>query len=48
MKDTGNLRGAALALAGTAAYMVAETTGSKTAKRVYDRIARVFEEEGQD
>lgn len=46
MKDategTGTLRGAALALTGVAAHIIAEETGSKTARRIADRVDKAF------
>ncbi|MEV6036060.1 hypothetical protein AB0L65_33235 [Nonomuraea sp. NPDC052116] len=45
--DTNSLRGAALALAGVAAHIAAETTGSKTATRVAEWVDGKFSEGGE-
>ncbi|MEO3875501.1 hypothetical protein ABGB18_42540 [Nonomuraea sp. B12E4] len=41
-ENTGTLHGAALALTGVAAHIIAEETGSKSAKRIADRIDAQF------
>jgi hypothetical protein len=40
MRDIDTLRGAALVLTSVATLAVAETTGSRTARRIHDRIER--------
>ncbi|MET8985798.1 hypothetical protein ABZW49_10155 [Nonomuraea wenchangensis] len=42
--DTNGLRGAALALTGVAAHLVAETTGCKTAAAVAEWVDGKFSE----
>ena len=41
-ENTGTLRGAALALTGVAAHIIAEETGSARARRVAERIDKRF------
>lgn len=47
-EGTGTLRGAALALAGVTAELIADATGSKAARRIVERIDQQFDTEEED